>query len=92
MADRNPSDDAPVDKLAREQTLARLMEAAAVLAATRIEPGSRFDDIESAYRSCLSIVMDKYLRLIECGFTDDPGQAAKSYAAKIRSITRFAPT
>jgi hypothetical protein len=76
-------------RMTHEQTLARLMEAAAVLAAGTVEPGSRMDDIESAYQSCLSIVLNEYLRLIDCGFVDDPDQAVSNYAARIRSIPRF---
>jgi hypothetical protein len=89
MADPSDSAETPAGRLAREQTLARLMKAAAVLAAGTVEPGSRLDDIESTYQSCLSIVLNEYLRLIDCGFVDDSDQAVSNYAAKIRSIARF---
>lgn len=92
MADQNNPDDEHAAGLARERTLARLMEAAAVLAAARIAPGDRNEDVETIYQCSLSMVINEYWRMIGYGFTDDPAKAATDYVIGMEGTARFAPS
>lgn len=91
MTDRNHVDDESADRFAREQTLARLMEAAATLATARVEPGDGNDSVEANYQCCLSIVMHEYQRMLVYGFADDPAKAALAYATGLEGMTGFTP-
>jgi hypothetical protein len=92
MADPSNFDENPAGRVAREQTLARLMEAAAMLAAARIAPGDGNEAVETTYQCCLSIVTNEYQRLIRCGFINDPVQAVSSYSIEMEGMTGFAPS
>jgi hypothetical protein len=106
MADPSNFDENPAGRVAREQTLARLMEAAAVLAAARFGPDGAglFRDVDEdchfveddgfkwGYRCCLSIVLNEYFRMIRHGFLDDPEMAIRNYSKFIEQKIGFKPS
>jgi hypothetical protein len=87
----DPSDSA-AGRAAREQTLARLMEATAVLAAARIGPGDPNEAVKTAYQCSVSIVMHEYWRMLGYGFTDDPVKAALAYSTGMEGTAGFTPS